>query len=71
MITIPKEALPLLKGDYAICHVEGFASFIVSHSRGGLVAVHCGKEVLLIPAELWARVEADVRGILAELEAKR
>lgn len=70
MLTIPIEALPLLRNEHAICHVESFANYVIRHSRGGLVVVRCGKEILLIPEETWARVEADVRGILAEREVR-
>lgn len=69
MEPIPTEALPLLGGDCAVCYVESFARYIARHSRGGLVVASCGKEWLLVPAEVWAKAEADVRGIAAEAAA--
>lgn len=67
---IPKEALPLLGRHFAL-YTEAIAVGIAAHSRGGLVVARCGKEWLLIPAEQWAKVEADVRGLMAEVEHEK
>lgn len=67
--SVPKEALPLL-GEFATCYNQPYADYIVRHSRGGLVAVQCDKETLLVPSAVWARVREDVAGIAAEVAAR-
>ena len=68
-LTIPNEALPLLRGAYARCYEEEFARFVAAHARGGLVAVRQGSSFVLVPSEVWARVSADVAGIVREIAA--
>lgn len=69
--TLPIEARPLLKeGEYAICYAPGFAKWIARNSGGHLVAAQSGQEIWLVKTEAWVRIQADVQGIVAEVEAR-
>jgi len=77
-LTIPAQAMQLLRDDYVRCLDLDFAAFVERHSRGGLIVVQPLRKSgapestwLLIPAARWATIAADVAGIIAELAAAR